>query len=103
MRKKNDNVIRKSKIIHTEYSIWYNIHTLSNEYKLLMYKAILKPIWCYGVQLWGCAKPSNTKIIQRVQSKILRTVFNAPRYISNKTLHEDSGTPFVEDEISKTQ
>jgi hypothetical protein len=26
--------------------------------------------------LWGCAKPSNTKIIQRVQSEILRIVFN---------------------------
>ena len=66
-----------------------------------MYKAILKPMWSYGVQLWGCPKPSNTKIIQRVQSKILRMVFNAPRYISNKTLHEDSGTPFVEYEIKR--
>ena len=34
---------------------------LTTENKLLMYKAILKPIWSYGVQLWGCAKPSNTK------------------------------------------
>jgi len=74
---------------------------LTTENKLLMYKAILKPIWSYGVQLWGCAKPSNTKIIQRVQSKILRMIFNAPWYISNKTLHEDSGTPFVEDEIKR--
>jgi len=46
----------------------------TTENKLLIYKAILKPIWSYGVQLWGCAKPSNTKIIQRVQSKILRMV-----------------------------
>jgi len=74
---------------------------LTTENKLLIYKAILKPIWSYGVQLWGCAKPSNTKIIQRVQSKILRMVFNTPWYISNKTLHEDSGTPFVEDEIKR--
>ena len=73
----------------------------TTENKLLMYRAILKPIWTYGVQLWGCAKPPNTKIIQRVQSKILRMVFNAPCYISNKTLHEDSGTPFAEDEIKR--
>jgi len=66
-----------------------------------MYKAILKPIWSYGVQLWGCAKSSNTKIIQRVQSKILRMVFNAPWYISDKTLHDDSGIPFVEYEIKR--
>jgi len=74
---------------------------LTTESKLLMYKAILKPVWSYSVQLWGCTKPSNTKIIQRVQSKILRMIFNAPRYISNKTLHEDSGTPFAEDEIKR--
>jgi hypothetical protein len=39
---------------------------LTTENKLLLYKAIIKPIWSYGIQLWGCAKPSNTKIIQRV-------------------------------------
>jgi hypothetical protein len=74
---------------------------LTTENKLLMYKAILKPIWSYGVQFWGCAKPSNTNIIQRVQQKIPRMVLNAPWYISNRTLHEDSGTPFVEDEINR--
>jgi hypothetical protein len=74
---------------------------LTTENKLLLYKAIIKPIWPYGVQLWGCAKPSNTKIIQRVQSKILRMVFNAPRYVSNKKLHEDSSIPLIEDEIKR--
>ena len=29
---------------------------------------------------------------------ILRMVFNAPRYISNKTLHDDTGT---EDEVKR--
>jgi hypothetical protein len=48
---------------------------LATENKLLMYKAILKPIWYYGVQFWGCAKPCNTKIVQRLQSKILRMVW----------------------------
>jgi hypothetical protein len=61
----------------------------------------LKPIRTYGIQLWGCTKPSNTKIIQRIQSKILRLVFDAPWYVSNKTLHEISGTPFVKDEINR--
>ena len=55
----------------------------------------------YGIQLWGYTKPSNTKIIQRVQSKILRLAFNAPWYVSNKTLHESSGIPFVADEIKR--
>jgi hypothetical protein len=74
---------------------------LTTENKLLLYKAIIKPIWSYGIQLWGCAKLSNTKIIQRMQSKILRMVFNVPWYVSNHTLHKDSKIPFVEDEINR--
>jgi hypothetical protein len=37
---------------------------LTTENKLLLYEVIIKPIWSYSIQLWGCAKPSNTQIIQ---------------------------------------
>jgi hypothetical protein len=30
---------------------------MEGENKVLLYKAILKPIWTYGIELWGCAKP----------------------------------------------
>jgi hypothetical protein len=74
---------------------------LSMNNKLLLYKCIIKPIWTYGIQLWGCAKPSHTKIIQRIQSKILRTVADAPWYVSNLSLHNDLQIPFVSDEIRR--
>ncbi|PNF35987.1 hypothetical protein B7P43_G02293 [Cryptotermes secundus] len=74
---------------------------LSLENKILIYKCILKPIWTYGVQLWGCAKPSNTKIIQRLQSNVLRSITNAPWYVSNFTLHNDLQIPFVTEEIRR--
>jgi len=32
--------------------------------KLLLYKAILKPIWAYGIQLWGTASNSNIDILE---------------------------------------
>jgi len=44
-----------------------------------LYKAILKPIWIYGVQLWGTAANSNIEIIQRFQNKYLRIIVNANR------------------------
>jgi hypothetical protein len=72
---------------------------LSLENKTLVYKCILKPIWTYGIQLWGCTEPSNTKIIQRLQSKVLRTITNAPLYVS--TLHKDLQIPFVTEEIKR--
>ena len=35
---------------------------LSLENKLLVYKVILKPVWTYGIQLWGTASNSNLAI-----------------------------------------
>jgi hypothetical protein len=35
--------------------------TLAN--KLLIYKTVLKPIWTYGIELWGCASKTNISII----------------------------------------
>jgi hypothetical protein len=35
---------------------------LSTSNRLLIYKTILKPIWTYGIQLWGTASTSNVEI-----------------------------------------
>ena len=68
---------------------------LSLENKTLIYKTILKPIWTYGIELWGCASKSNIAIMQRYQSKIPRTIANAPWYVNNQTLHTDLQIPYV--------
>jgi hypothetical protein len=38
---------------------------LSQSNNLLLYKTILKPIWTYGIQLWGTASTSNIEILER--------------------------------------
>jgi hypothetical protein len=68
---------------------------LSLENKLLIYKTVLKPVWTYGIELWWCATMSNIAVIQRYQSKLLRTITNAPWYVSNQTLHSDLDIPHV--------
>jgi hypothetical protein len=54
--------------------------------KLLLYKVILKPIWTYGIQLWGSASISNIEILERFQSKALRMIADAPWYVPNVIL-----------------
>jgi hypothetical protein len=66
---------------------------LSLENKLLIYKAVLKPVLTYRIELWGCATKSNIALIQLYQSKLLRTTTNAPWYVSNQTLHSDLHIP----------
>jgi hypothetical protein len=55
--------------------------SLSN--KLLLYKTILKPIWTYGIQLWGTASTSIIEILERFQLKALRMIIDAPWHVPN--------------------
>lgn len=73
---------------------------LSVNNKLLIYTAIIRPIWTYGIQLWGVAKKSNIAIIQRQQSKILRLIINAEWYIPNLDIHRDLNIPTVDEVIA---
>jgi hypothetical protein len=63
--------------------------TLSIGSKLLLYKVMIKPIWTYGIHLWGTASNFNIEILQRLQSNTLRTILNVPWYINNTMIHED--------------
>lgn len=73
---------------------------LSLQNKINIYKVILKPTWTYGVELWGSAKPANIQRIQSFQSKVLRTILNAPWYVSNHTTHNDLNIPTVTEVIT---
>jgi len=71
---------------------------LSLENKLLVYKVILKPVWTYGIQLWGTASNSNLEIIERFQSKALRITTDAPQYVPNTIIKHDLQIPTVKQE-----
>ena len=75
--------------------------SLSIYNKALIYKQILKPVWTYGAQLWGCTKPTNVKIIQTYQNKVLRNIVNAPWYIRNSDIHRDLQIEAVDKEIKR--
>jgi hypothetical protein len=68
---------------------------LSLKNKILIYKTVLKPVWTYGIALWGCASNSNIETIQRYQSKLLRTITKASWYVTNHTPHADLHIPYV--------
>ena len=72
---------------------------LSTYNKLLIYKQVLKPVWTYGLQLYGCTKDCNLKPIQTFQNKVLRNIVNAPWYCRNSDIHRDLGIPTVAEEV----
>ncbi|KAJ2938643.1 hypothetical protein O0L34_g11971 [Tuta absoluta] len=73
---------------------------LSTDNKLLIYKTILKPVWMYGIQLWGSACNTNISIMQRMQNSILRAISNVPWFITNNEIHENLHMNTVKQEIS---
>ena len=72
---------------------------LSLANKLLVYKAILKPIWTYDIQLWGTASNSNIDILERFQSKVLRIITDAPWYVPNAVIKHELQVPLVRQEV----
>jgi len=73
------------------------IMSLSRSYlikQLLLYKAILKPIWTYG--LMGHSSNSNRNIT-KISKQYLGII--APWYVINDTLHCDLNVPYIRDEI----
>jgi hypothetical protein len=69
--------------------------------KLLIYKVAIKPIWTYGIQLWGTASTSNIEIMERFQSKALRLLTDAPWYVPNAVIRNDLQIPNIIKEITR--
>lgn len=101
----NEHVKKKKEELMAKYRKLYWLmgrnSELSIHNKIKLYNQILKPIWSYGIQLWGCTKKTNLNIIQTFQNKVLRNIVNAPWYIRNKDLHRDLQIKLVSDEVKK--
>lgn len=96
-KKKEELVIKYRKM----YWLLGRKSELSTENKLLVYKQILKPVWTYGLQLWGCTKMTNISMIQTFQNKVLRGIVNAPWYARNVDIHRDLQVEMVTEVIKK--
>jgi hypothetical protein len=68
---------------------------LSIHNKLILYKQVIRPLWNYGIQLWGCASDANIKMIKRYQNKEMKCIVSAPSYVRNSNLHRDLGIETV--------
>ena len=100
-------ILDKSKQLRDKLNKFYWLigrrSNLSTQNKIILYKAVIRPVWTYGIQLWETASNSNIEILQRFQSKTLRSLLNAPWYVTNETIHRDLKIPTVKDEIHKSR
>ena len=82
------HIVDKSKELKTKLKKFYWLmgrrSNLNMQSKIMLYKAILKPVWTYEIQIWGTASNSNIEILQRFQSKTLRSLIDAPCMLPTK-------------------
>lgn len=76
---------------------------LSLDKKLLIYKTVIKPIWTYGIQIWGAASASNIIMLQRVQNYILKQLSNSPWFIKTAEIHEYLKIAMVKEEVVRSR
>ena len=100
-----EHIKKKREELNLKYRKMYwllgNNSDLSIQNKIMLYNQVLKPVWTYGIQLWGCTKKKNTEIIKKFQNKVLRGIVNAPWYIRNTDLHRDLQIEMVTEVVKK--
>lgn len=67
--------------------------------KIRLYKAVIRPTMTYASSVWGYAAHSHVHKLQVIQNRVLRMAFNAPWFVSNATLHNDSQMATIEEFI----
>lgn len=64
-----------------------------------LYKSCIKPVWKYGIKLWGTVCPSYVNKIQRTQNYILKEISDAPWLIKNIEVYKYLNMPRLKEEI----
>jgi hypothetical protein len=66
---------------------------------VLLFKQLIRPMMDYACPAWRSAARSHVRRLQVLQSKFLRLVTGAPRYVSNRQIHENLGVPLFADHV----
>ncbi|GFS64053.1 RNA-directed DNA polymerase from mobile element jockey [Trichonephila clavipes] len=62
---------------------------LAIRHKVLLYKSIIRPVMCYGSQIFGSAGMCHLKKLHTLTNSFLRQLANAPWFIRNEVIYRD--------------
>ena len=74
---------------------------MSLDTKRTAYLLLVKPIWTYGLAVWGSASDTNLLTIERCENVALRTIVKAYRYERNVDIRRDLNMPTIREEIRR--
>ncbi|GFX90531.1 RNA-directed DNA polymerase from mobile element jockey [Trichonephila clavipes] len=62
---------------------------LAIRHKVLLYKSIIRPVMCYGSQIFGSAGMCHLKKLHTLTNSFLRQIVNAPWFVRNEVIYRD--------------
>lgn len=97
-----DYVISKvNKLVKILYPIINRKSKLSTDNKLLLYKAVFRPIMTYGCPVFHDIAKIHLNKLQVMQNKILKIILDKPWYTSTDYIHNISKVPRLQEFIQK--
>lgn len=69
-----------SKKVNKNIGLLYKCRQVMNENSLIkMYKTFIEPYFLYAIEVWGHSAVSETDMINKLQNKVLRVIYNCKR------------------------
>lgn len=94
-------IIKADGLVRTLYPIMKRKSKVPLKTKISVYRAIIRPVMTYACQVFNNCAPTSLNRIQIKQNKILRMIFDADWFTTNKSLHKRANIPTVRDYVDK--
>lgn len=88
-----NSIVKANKCFRAMYPLIARKSQLSIENKLLVYKAIIRPILTYGCPIWSSAACTHIKKFNILQNKIIKLIFNLSPRTPTTLVEKISGIP----------
>ena len=73
----------------------FKSYTLSKRIKVILYMAIIRSMLLYGCEAWSILAHCHKNLVQILQNKCLKIIFDAPRYTRISELHDVAEIPHI--------
>lgn len=98
-----DSTVNKAKaIINQLYGMVNRRSRMSVTNKLLLYRAVIRPVLTYAAPIWGYAGSTQTNKLQVVQNKFARMAVDAPWFVRNVNIQRELKLEPIADFIKKS-
>jgi hypothetical protein len=94
-----NKLTKANNAIRTIYPPIKRNSSLSTENKIILYKALLRPIITYAAPVWSHVSDYALEPLEIFQNKCMRLIHNVPRYTNTQYLRDLSELPKIKDFI----